>query len=638
MHSIEYPRVGSSIRSLYVWGALLAAVALSAAFSWHYIPVFDDDALISYRYSDRLLHGHGLTWNDGEFVEGYSDVLWVLLVAAVGLFQPDLLWVGRALGLAADASIMVAVIWTFGRSATAPLLSVSTGLLTLALSVPLAIWGIEGLETALYEALIAWSLATAYRMRQGGLSWTYPAVLLGLVAITRPDGFLFAISVSIAVLLCDGAGRAARQRALGITAVPAAFVAAQIAFRLTYYGSPVPNTAYVKLAFTLGRLWDGIIYVAWGAVSNCLPLLVIVAIVCANWRKARREPLRDALLFLVPGCVWLAYVAFIGGDISPWGRHWLPAFVCFSFAVASLVSSVRTDVKPYRLAIFLAMAATLHFLVQLITVYLYLDYPDGHPRLARGSTQSNDLKIEADCISIGRLLRTAFLTQHPLFAVNSAGCFPYASGLPSIDMLGLNDFHIARHRPADMGKGILGHEFGDGAYVLRRKPDIIQLNGLGADARVAWYRGDIEMYNTAEFKQRYRVVFFHASQATLPLWVRIDDGRLGITRSENELSIPGYLFAMNPSVPAILGFNGRLAASLQNNVAELDGIYIPKGHWKFSIDADTPTHLRAFVLLSSGPTMVRQDASHVVSDGALQSLQIEGSGLVYSITARLLRE
>src|SRR5882724_6702798 len=94
-----------------VWRYLLAATAISFAYSWYYLPFVAEDALISYRYSDRFLHGQGLTWNSGEFVEGYSNLLWVLLVAAGGLVQPNLILVGWILGLLANAAVLVSIAW-----------------------------------------------------------------------------------------------------------------------------------------------------------------------------------------------------------------------------------------------------------------------------------------------------------------------------------------------------------------------------------------------------------------------------------------------------------------------------------------------------------------------------------------------
>jgi len=40
-----------------------------------------DDAFISFRYAQNLLDGHGLVFNPGEQVEGYSNLLWILLTS-----------------------------------------------------------------------------------------------------------------------------------------------------------------------------------------------------------------------------------------------------------------------------------------------------------------------------------------------------------------------------------------------------------------------------------------------------------------------------------------------------------------------------------------------------------------------------
>lgn len=67
-----------------------------------------DDAFISFRYAQHLIESHGLVWNIGEsvLVEGYSNFLWVLLIA-VGLWlgvAPDV-W-SMVLGFAAAAGTL----------------------------------------------------------------------------------------------------------------------------------------------------------------------------------------------------------------------------------------------------------------------------------------------------------------------------------------------------------------------------------------------------------------------------------------------------------------------------------------------------------------------------------------------------
>ena len=72
------PRRAGTIRVVV---AMALAVAVLAWGISHYWPFATDDAFISFRYSARLLAGEGLTWNPGERVEGYTDFLWVVLLA-----------------------------------------------------------------------------------------------------------------------------------------------------------------------------------------------------------------------------------------------------------------------------------------------------------------------------------------------------------------------------------------------------------------------------------------------------------------------------------------------------------------------------------------------------------------------------
>ena len=56
-----------------------------------YLDSVVDDAYVSYRYARSLVEGHGLTFNPGELVEGFSNPLWVFLsagVLATGLEDP----------------------------------------------------------------------------------------------------------------------------------------------------------------------------------------------------------------------------------------------------------------------------------------------------------------------------------------------------------------------------------------------------------------------------------------------------------------------------------------------------------------------------------------------------------------------
>lgn len=70
----------------------------------------NDDSFIGYRYAENLARGQGLVFNRGERVEGYSDLLYVVMMAPAfwatsrdGVYffsvMLDLIFAGRLLAL-----------------------------------------------------------------------------------------------------------------------------------------------------------------------------------------------------------------------------------------------------------------------------------------------------------------------------------------------------------------------------------------------------------------------------------------------------------------------------------------------------------------------------------------------------------
>jgi hypothetical protein len=76
-----------------------------------------------------------------------------------------------------------------------------------------------------------------------------------------------------------------------------------------------------------------------------------------------------------------------------------------------------------------------------------------------------------DGIKIGTWL-SIFLPRGTWIALNMAGTVPYFSGMPTIDMLGLTDRHIAYKTPKRR-VNLPMHEKQDFEYVLNREPTLI---------------------------------------------------------------------------------------------------------------------------------------------------------------------
>ncbi len=123
-----------------------------------------DDAYISYRYARNLVEGVGLVYNPGEYVEGFTNLLWTLLVAAGLAVGLEAKAVAPALGLASGVALLVA---TFGYARTglarqrAWLAALAPALVLCSTAFPR--WSTSGMETRLFgflvlgAALLVWS-------------------------------------------------------------------------------------------------------------------------------------------------------------------------------------------------------------------------------------------------------------------------------------------------------------------------------------------------------------------------------------------------------------------------------------------------------------------------------------------------
>src|SRR3954469_25355857 len=67
-----------SAQQLIVLGGCLAFLLLLIRTAW-----LDDDAYITFRTVDNVLHGYGLRWNVLNRVQAYTHPLWMFAITAV---------------------------------------------------------------------------------------------------------------------------------------------------------------------------------------------------------------------------------------------------------------------------------------------------------------------------------------------------------------------------------------------------------------------------------------------------------------------------------------------------------------------------------------------------------------------------
>jgi len=299
---------------------LVAGLAVSAALlAWHVRTYawLADDAFISFRYARNLAEGHGLVFNAGhERVEGYTNFLWVLVLAAGRLLGVRPESAAPVLSVAATVLLWALVAreaarWTWPRGLSWLALVPPLGL---AASRSFAVWATSGLETRLFELLVfagSIRLAAELRARLAGASpRPVAAWLFAGAALTRPDGLLMAgCAFAVAAVVLARAGRLSPSFGRGV-ALLAGIVAAHFLGRRLYYGEWLPNTYWAKVGgsrWGLGLVHHAAFVLEYGA---WLWIPGIAGAVRAHRSVGSALPAIAAAV-LLPHALWIAR---IGGD------------------------------------------------------------------------------------------------------------------------------------------------------------------------------------------------------------------------------------------------------------------------------------------------------------------------------------
>jgi hypothetical protein len=396
-------------------------------------------------------------------------------------------------------------------------------------------------------------------------------LLLGLAVLSRADAALFTALFYAGAVLADGVRLRTLIARARLLPIPILFFLGQEIFRHAYYGAWVPNTAYVKVAFTLHRLYTGLRYEVYGARSEFVFLALALIGCVALWIASKK---RQVILLATVSIGWLFYIFIVGGDIFPSYRHFVPAMALMGFLVAGcglLTLGAPFRFSRLRVAIFLVLTL----------LVLTSDF------FAPMETWEREGK------EIGIFLHTAFGAKHPLLVSDAAGVVPYYAHLDTIDPLGLNDYHIARHPIADRGKGWVGHELGDGRYVLDHKPDLLLLANFQSDAL---FPADKQLLADPRFAAHYQLIHIDAGPPNpirAGLYIRRIDGKLGMQSSEDQEMVPAYLATTNDANSVRL-IDGRAQLVIApRGSAQFSAIPLGSGGWKTMLSGAGAARLAA---------------------------------------------
>ena len=210
-----------------------------------------DDALITASFARNFVQGFGLVPTPGSpTVEGYSSPLWLILSALVIGLGAGSLWAVKGLSIAAGALCLIfAGLFAFTMVKKSPgywpLIALPLFLTTDGM---FQVWSASGMETVGFALVL---VASAWRLI---IEWSEPdrrpvsALLLFVVAITRPEGAIYVavvpvIGVAVMLVRREKFGTYHRWWA-------ALFFGLLGAYHIGHYlifADLLPNTAYAKL-------------------------------------------------------------------------------------------------------------------------------------------------------------------------------------------------------------------------------------------------------------------------------------------------------------------------------------------------------------------------------------------------------
>lgn len=438
-----------------------------------------DDAYISYRYAQNLMAGNGLVFNPGQQVEGYSNFLYVLLIAPAFLFTDGLMiYFYASLINVLAAAIASLVLYNYIRKKT-PQYAFIAGLMFI-LYPPLWVWTASGMETAVVLLLQLGLIVATQTCVEDPYQRRHHLVAAGvivLLVLTRSDGFIVPF-IAILYLVLKEKYRSATQ----LGTVLGATLLGNFLWRYIYYRDLLPNTFYAKVS---GPLLSRVSYslqliLVLGVIAGLLPFLYLSIMRAGKEFKSISRglnTLRNSISFeSLFTIAWLTYWIFIGGDVY-FERFLL---ILVPIGIIALVRLLQT---------YDSQRATRIVLILMLTMYAGIVLSD--PRYSYSFRKYDCWK------GLGEYLAE----HHPgeVVATGAAGKIPYFSGLLIIDMYGLNDKYIA-HQPAN--SFTVGHTKYAPEYVLVQKPDLITgwLVGNDLDAGMTG-----EKYTKAGYRLTYLV-------------------------------------------------------------------------------------------------------------------------------------
>lgn len=456
-------------RTLADWTVLAACIAAAAALVAGHRGYTLDDTYIYLQFARNVLNGHGMSFNAGEAVYGFTSPLWLWLITALGYCGLDLLVASKLLG--ALSTILAIAVFHLAALRWIPSRSIAWGAtLVWATNAWLVRWALCGVEAPLAAAACI-GVLHVYAVERGEGRMRFTPLLAGIAVLVRPECGLLLGVIVIDQLLRPRMRIAEIARTVGIAAL---VVLPWLAVAFTTFHTIIPTTlaakseAHINVADTIAA------FIKAGTIlgsTSIIEALCFGALLVPAVRK--RITALPRVFWLWPLLLVAAYTITNAVVLS---RYVLVAIPAVILAGWMIVDAVTQGMKHAR-----AIALAVIFLVLAQNQYVIWSTVKPH-------VQSFTETVDNTLIPIALRLRSETPTN-AVVATPDIGAIGYFSGRRIVDLGGLITPRIRLEFPGATYDEIVQQGLYQGMepvdVLVDRNEKPARLNGL--DTLATWH-------------------------------------------------------------------------------------------------------------------------------------------------------
>ncbi len=491
----------------------------------HFYHATADDLYISFRYARNFANGDGLVFNIGDKIEGYSNFLWVIILAVLSKLNLSLPIFSKYLSIIFGALSIYCVFLisnlyqnnsiTFFKHSEANnsnefkmhyiILSSLVVSFLFAISYPFVYWSATGMETTFFTSLILASLIIQHYDLKSSSIFPKASIIFVLLSLCRVEGIVFYLfSIPAKIFLIKSKRNHFnklyfKKYFMEFCIIISSFIIFEL-WRFYYYQDIISNTYYAKYG---GMQWILGFKYMWAFVSKYY-LLLLLAGGSVFILKNSNTFLKHLMIAYLVGYIGL--IIFIGGDWMWHFRYFIPLIAMFWILSSSCFAKMIQIIANYNIKYFFKVGITiiLVLLIGFIFKNTIIQNTNTWKNVLSLKTKKSSFCIEALIVNAHKSI-AHYLNQNipanSTLAANHIGSLGYYSQFTILDMVGLINPEVAKQF------NMRFHEKYHVDNLLEKKPDYVLLTTRTKPQKDEfisdYWIGETALYNHPTFQKHY---------------------------------------------------------------------------------------------------------------------------------------